>query len=283
MTREIKSVGFIGLGDMGAKQAHEIAKLPVSLTVFDVRADAMKPFEGKATLASSIAALGASCDLVGVCVQTEDQVKSCLDSLLPTMQPGSVILIHSTIYPATVTALAERAKQHDVELRDAPVTRTRMTQDGPFVFCPMGGDEALKTRVQPILDAFATDTLLVGPIGSAMALKICNNLVSWCEIVVGLEAVKLAESAGISPENLLKLMGTNGILTPPMKIFAGFYIKPGDERWAQAVANMAGQGEKDLKLAEQLAREVDTQVPMASFARAIVKEAVTAVTRPGAK
>lgn len=279
MTGEIKSVGFIGLGDMGSKQAREIAKLPLALTVFDVRPEAMSLFEGKATLASSIAELGCTSELVGICVQTAEQVNACIEELLPAMKTGSVILIHATVSPSTVTTIAARAKELGIEVRDAPVTRTRMTEDGPFVFCAVGGDETVKVRVQPILDAFATDTLLVGPVGSAMALKICNNLVSWCEVAVGLEAVKLAEAAGVSPDVLLKLMGTNGILTPPMKIFAGLYAAREGAQKASWIANVAGQGEKDLQLAIQLARRHDAPLPLASFASTVIKEAVLGVTR----
>lgn len=277
MSASIGSVGFIGLGDMGAKQAHELAKLPLPLTVFDVRAEAMKAFEGKARLARSIAELGAASELVGLCVLTEEQVRAAVEELLPVMRAGSVILIHSTVSPESVREIAAHAKRGGIEVRDAPVTRTRMTEGGPFVFCPIGGDEALKARVQPILDAFATDTLLAGPIGSAMALKICNNLVSWCEIVVGLEAVALAKSAGIAPGKLLGLMGTNGILTPPMKMFANFSLQPGDERRARMIENAAHQGEKDLRLAEELARGAGSAVPMASFARGIVEQALRAI------
>lgn len=279
MSGEIRSVGFIGLGDMGSKQVREIAKLPVALTVFDVRPEAMQPFEHRAVLASSIAALGQNSELVGICVQDDQQVNACIEELLPAMKPGSVILIHATVSPSTVTEIAERAKEHGIEVRDAPVTRTRVTEEGPFVFCPMGGDEALKARVQPILDTFATDTLLVGPIGSAMALKICNNLVSWCEIVVTLEAVALAQSAGIPVETLLQLMGTNGLLTPPMKVFAGFRTRPRqDERWRQAIAGAAAMGEKDLRLAEALAQKVELKSPVASFLRGVVRESILEIS-----
>src|SRR3546814_511659 len=113
------------------------------------------------------------------------------------MNPGSVLLIHSTIRPATAQAIAQRAAERGIAMMDAPVTRTEMGKDGPFVFCMLGGDEAVKDRVQQVLDAFSTNTMHVGPLGSAMALKICNNLVSWCEIMLGLECVDIAEAAGV--------------------------------------------------------------------------------------
>lgn len=279
MVGVIRSVGFIGLGNMGSRQARELAKLPLSLIVFDKAPEAMKPFDGRATLARSVAEVGAESDIVGICVQDDQQVNDCIEALLPAMKPGSVILIHATVSPTTVIAIAARGKESDVEVMDAPVTRTEMIEEGPFVFCLLGGEATLKARVQPILDAFATDTMLVGPIGSAMALKICSNLVSWCEIIVGLEAVALADAAGVPVEKLLTLMGRNGVLTPPMKIFAGFRRTPGDERWRESIAVQAGIAEKDLRLAEDLAHRVDAKSPIASFARGIVRDAVVEVCR----
>src|SRR3546814_5516836 len=76
---------------------------------------------------------------------------------------------------ATAQAIAQRAAERGIAMMDAPVTRTEMGKDGPFVFCMLGGDEAVKDRVQQVLDAFSTNTMHVGPLGSAMALKICNN------------------------------------------------------------------------------------------------------------
>ncbi|CDO35259.1 NAD(P)-dependent oxidoreductase [Novosphingobium sp. KN65.2] len=280
MTGEIRSVGFVGLGDMGAKQVREIAKLPVTLTLFDMRAQAMEAFAGRATLASSLAEVGRASDLVGICVQDDEQVNACIDELLPAMKPGSVILIHATISPDTVQAIALRAEERGIEVMDAPVTRTRMTQDGPFVFCPMGGEPSVNARVQPIVDSFATHSLLAGPHGAAMALKICNNLVSWCQIIVGLESVKLAEAAGVPVKHLTDLMGTNGLLTPPMGIFAGLWTSPPQgDGWRQGLAIHAALGEKDLKLAEELASRMGSPSALATFARSIVRETVLDVGR----
>jgi 3-hydroxyisobutyrate dehydrogenase len=278
MSDTISSVGFIGLGDMGSKQVREIAKLPIALTVFDARPEAVKPFEGRAALATSIGELGKTSDLVCICVQDDAQVEACADQLLPVMRAGSVILIHATVAPETVRSIADRASGHGIHVMDAPVARTRMTDDGPFVFCPVGGDEALLARVKPVLESFATDILLAGPTGAGMALKICNNLASWCEIIVGLEVVRLAQAADVPIDGLLRLMESNGVLTPPMRIFAGLHTRPPEgDQWRQSLAIHAAIGEKDLKLAEQLAERTGSPSPLASFLRSTVRDDVLKV------
>lgn len=279
MAERIGSVGFIGLGSMGGDQARELAKLALPLTVFDVSSQAMERFKGKATLASNIAELGEKSDVVGICVQDDKQVNDCVDQLLPAMKPGSTVLIHSTVRPATVKAIAERAGGSGVEVMDAPVTRTEMTDDGPFVFCMQGGDEALKARVQQVLDAYSTNTMLVGPLGSAMALKICNNLVSWCEIMLGIEAVDMAEAAGVPIDKLMTVMERNGVMSPPMKGFIAFRNDPGDQTRRDFMAVQAGIGEKDLTLAEELAQGTGAASPITSHVRRIVKETILEVCR----
>ena len=97
MPPALPTIGFIGLGAMGGDQARELAKLPNKLVVFDVFPAAMEKFAGRATLAPTIAALGASADIVGICVRDDAQVTDCIDALLPALQPGAIILIHSTI------------------------------------------------------------------------------------------------------------------------------------------------------------------------------------------
>jgi 3-hydroxyisobutyrate dehydrogenase len=273
----IPTIGFIGLGSMGGDQARELAKLPNPLVVFDTFPAAMEKFAGRAHLAASIAALGAQADIVGICVRDDDQVNACVTDLLPTLKPGAVILIHSTIRPATAIALAARAAETGVKLLDAPVSRTEMTKDGPFVYCMTGGDEALATELQPILAAFATNTIHVGPLGSAMALKICNNIASWCQIMLGLEIADIATAAGVSLDKLLTVMTRNGVMSPPMQGFMQWSRNPGPQATRDFFASQAGIGDKDLHLAEQLAAESATPTPVTSYIRTLVKPGILAV------
>jgi len=276
---DVRNIGFIGLGSMGGRQARELAKLPIPLTVFDISPAAMAAFEGKAKLAGGIADVGRDADVVGLCVQDDAQVEECLDQLLPTMKPGAVLLIHSTVRPATVIAAAARAAERGIQLLDAPVSRTDMGDDGPFVFCMTGGDESVAAQVEQVLDAFATEKVHVGPVGSAMALKICNNLASWSAIMIGLEAVDVAEAAGVPIDKLLTVMKRNGVLTPPAQAFVAFRNDRGGEERRRLMAVQAGIGDKDLRLAMALAAETGVEAPIASFIGATVRDKILEVCR----
>jgi len=277
MADSIRKIGFIGLGSMGGDQARELAKLQLDLTVYDVFPQALAKFEGRAKLADSMAEVGQDADVVGICVRDDAQVLECVDALLPAMKRGAILLIHSTIKPKTAQNIAERAAAVGVEVIDAPVTRTEMTKDGPFVFCMTGGDEALAARVQPVLDAFSTNTMHIGPLGSAMALKICNNLVSWCGIMLGIEVADVAEASGVPMDKLLTVMKRNGNLTPPMAGFVDFRNNPGDAARRAFFASQAGIGEKDLSLAEELAASANAASPLTSHSKTLVKKKLLAI------
>lgn len=265
-------VGFIGLGSMGYGQAMLLANSEHELTVYDVADKAMEPFAGKATLAKTLADVAIGNEVVGVCVRDDAQVNECAAALIPAMSKDSVLLVHSTVQPATIKTLAEQAAARGVHLLDVPVTRTVIEQDAPFVYSMIGGDESIANRVLPVLEVFSTDTIYVGPLGSGAAMKISNNLVSWSQIMIGLEAFRVAEAAGVPTEKLLTVMQKNGCLTPPMKGFIEFTQQDLDEEKAAFIASQFGIGDKDLSLAEKLSADAETAAPIASFVRGVVRE-----------
>jgi 3-hydroxyisobutyrate dehydrogenase len=178
-------------------------------------------------------------------------------------------MVHSTVSPDTVRAAAERAVPYAITVIDAPVTVTRYDgADAPFVCMMIGGGDAADERTRPLLEACATDVVHVGPLGSAMSLKIINNLVSLVQIIVAEEAFRLAALTGVPADALEAVMKSNGALTPTMMAIASRAGQPpADEHTAALRSVQASNGVKDLALAEALAKSVDTASAAATFAR----------------
>jgi 3-hydroxyisobutyrate dehydrogenase len=264
---------------MGGDQAQLLVKAYPDMTVYDVSSSAMKAFEGKARLADSIADVGRGADVVSVCVRDDKQVRDVVagkDGLFSTMPENSVILVHSTVRPRTVIDLAAKAADHKIALIDAPVSRTIIKADGPFVITMTGGDAAVTERVRPVLDKFSTDILHVGRLGSALVLKITNNLVSWMNIVIGRQAYDLATAGGVSEDKLTAVMKANGNLT---KVMGGYINMPHTVKGTDAERkaycdSQAGIGEKDLELADITGSELGVSVPSALHAKELVRRAM---------
>ncbi len=268
-------VGFIGLGSMGGAQARCLANSGFDLAVFDVHPPTLQAFAQSARLAASVAELGRSADVVGVCVRDDAQVRETLegrDGLLASMRPGTIVLVHSTVSPETVHALAAQAAARGIELLDAAVSRTRMNASGPFVAVMAGGSAAALERARPVLDAYATDVFHAGPVGAGVAMKIVNNLVTWSGIVTAAQAFRLAAAGGVDLAVLQALMSANGNLTPVTRAFSARFTGAATDRAFQE--SQAGIGDKDLQLAAEFARAVGADVPVAEQARSYLPTAM---------
>jgi 3-hydroxyisobutyrate dehydrogenase len=183
-------IGFAGLGSMGSRLASCLAGVG-ELTVYDVDEPSRAAFRDRARLAGGIAETGAGADVVGLCVRTGEQVRECADAVLPVMREGGMLMIHSTISPGLVLAVARDGAERGIQVIDAPVTVTRYgVPHGPFVCTMIGAEERDTERVRPFLDAYATEVVHAGQLGAGMSLKIINNLVTLVQLTVAEEGIK---------------------------------------------------------------------------------------------
>ncbi|MBS0580487.1 MAG: NAD(P)-dependent oxidoreductase [Proteobacteria bacterium] len=273
-------VGFIGLGNMGSAQAAEIARAGFELTVYDAFARTLDAFTG-GTRAGSPAEVASGCDIIGICVRDDPQVREVIfgaKGLAAAIAPGALVLVHSTVSPATIRAAAEGLHRRGAALIDAAVTRTRYgTAAGPFVLSMTGGDPALTERARPVLAAFSTEVVHAGPLGAGMALKIANNFVTWSHILVIKQALALAHAGGVGIGTLRAVMKGNGNLTAVTAA-----VMDGAERDAGGMSperrdfleSQGRIGEKDLALALEMAQAAGVDLSMGAQAARDILEAM---------
>jgi 3-hydroxyisobutyrate dehydrogenase len=119
-------VGFIGLGMQGKYMAVNLAEAGYDLMVYDTRSEPLEELaRAGAKIARSNAEVAKHAEIVQVCVLNDAQVEAVVagpKGLLETAAPGAIIVIHSTIAPATLSKLAPLVAQKRVEIIDAPVS-----------------------------------------------------------------------------------------------------------------------------------------------------------------
>lgn len=270
-------VAFVGLGSMGKPQARLIARAGFELAVYDPFPDALDAFRGTARLAASAADAADGAEIACVCVRDDAQVKEAVfgkSGLAVSLAPGSLLLIHSTVHIGFLQSLQEDLTPRGILLVDAPVTRTRRTDDEPFVLTMLGGAQDAVERARAVVTSFSTEIEQIGPLGSAMALKIANNLVTWVELLVGMQATSLAAHHSVPYEKLRAVMKANGNLTPTMEAMldARNKVAPGTSpQYDSFIASQAGIGEKDLALAAECGALAGLNMGFANQARAILR------------
>ena len=117
------TVGFIGLGQIGAPMAEHLVDWPDGLVVCDVRTDATALFaERGAKVVATAADVAGAADVISVMVRDDAQVREVVGEMLPAATAGTVIAIHSTIQPGTAIELADRAAARHIDVIDAPVS-----------------------------------------------------------------------------------------------------------------------------------------------------------------
>ena len=146
-------VGFIGLGMQGKYMAINLAQAGYDLMVYDTRAEALDELAAAgAKIAKSNADVGAHAEIVQVCVLNDVQVEAVVNGprgLLETAAPGTIIVIHSTIEPATVEKLAPLAAARGVEIMDVPVSGSERGARAKTMSYMAGGSAEARRRCPP--------------------------------------------------------------------------------------------------------------------------------------
>ncbi len=259
-------VGFIGLGQIGAPMAARLVDWPGGLHVFDVRPEAADDLVARgATLASSVADLGATCDLVSVMVRDDDQVRSVVADLLSTARRGTVIAVHSTIRPETAEQLAATSASHEVHLMDVPVSGGFMGAHDGSLALMVGGDREAYELVRDVFARVATLVVHMGPAGAGTRTKLARNLMHFIAYTGAGEAARLAEAAGLDLQKLARVVRHSDAVTGgPGAIMVRTETGPltADDGLFEIFTHTRELGEKDLTLALELAEQLGLELPL---------------------
>lgn len=210
--RELRRVGMVGLGDQGQPMARLYIRQGWPFTFFARRAEVIEEFTGLGgTFAPTMPELGAASDIVLVIVDTDDQVLDVVvdQKMYEGMAPGSVIVIHSTVFPDTCEQVATAARPFGVHVVDAPVSGgPQRTHDGELTM-PVGCDDpAVFEAILPVLDVTGTMVQRMGKLGSGQIAKLLNNLYYAAHLVTARDEALLVQKLGIDVEAAARLLPT---------------------------------------------------------------------------
>ena len=175
--RDLK-VGFIGLGDQGAPIARAIAEAGFELHAWARNARSLGALDGvRHVVHESPAELGAVSDIVGLCLNVDDNVREIMTGggLLAAMRPGSVLVNHGTGLPAFAFEMTRLAKEHGVEVLDAPVSGGHAGAVAKTLVTLVGGEPAVIDRCRPVFASFSSKVAVMGGAGTGQMAKLINN------------------------------------------------------------------------------------------------------------
>ncbi|MGW3150293.1 NAD(P)-dependent oxidoreductase [Streptomyces sp. NPDC001177] len=203
-------VGFVGAGVMGLPMARHLlaAGYPVAVYARTPSKVAALARAG-ATLVDTPARLAAENDVIIGCLLDEKAVRAVYhgtEGVLAQVRAGHLLVEHGTFAPRVAHSLAVRAAELGAGFVDAPVTGgPQRAREGRLTGMAGGRLEHLDA-VRPLLGAYCSELIHVGPTGAGLQVKLVNQLLVSIHVAAAAEAAALLGRLGLDAEQSKKVL-----------------------------------------------------------------------------
>jgi 2-hydroxy-3-oxopropionate reductase len=256
-----RSIGFIGLGVMGKPMALNLISAGYSLTVYDLRREAM------AELVSAGAAKGQSpsrvagqSEVIITMLPDSPQVEEVIlgkEGVLEGALPGSLIIDMSSIAPKSAVRICAAASEKGVGMLDAPVSGGEPKAIDGTLSIMVGGAPGHFEMAEEILLAMGRSVTWMGEIGSGNITKLANQIMVAIHLAAVSEAMVFAEKAGVDCEKVFHAirggLAGSAVLEAKMPLILDRNFKPGGPIRMHT---------KDLVNVRDTAFEIDAPIPL---------------------
>jgi 3-hydroxyisobutyrate dehydrogenase-like beta-hydroxyacid dehydrogenase len=205
------TVGFVGLGNIGQPMTRALLRAGLAVAVLDTAPEKAEPCVAEGARAVTRPEELAGCAIVALAVPDDDAVEDvlCGSGLLAALADDAIVIVHSTILPATARRLAGAAGERAVGLLDAPVSGGAERALAGELTVMVGGEAAVLERARPVLDAVGSDVRHVGPSGAGCAVKLANQLMMLSALAGAHEALDLARAYDVDERVVLDAVATS--------------------------------------------------------------------------
>jgi 3-hydroxyisobutyrate dehydrogenase len=197
----VRTVGFVGLGNVGSKLAGSVIRNGFELVVRDLDPELVAEFVGLgAAAAESPRELAERCDIVITCLPNPAASAAVVegpDGLLEGWSAGKIWLEMSTTDEAEIKRLGAKVVERGGEPVDCPVSGGchRAATGNISIFA--GCERSTFDRVLPLLTVLGRRVLHTGTLGTASVLKVATNYLATANLITLSEALTTMAAAGV--------------------------------------------------------------------------------------
>jgi 2-hydroxy-3-oxopropionate reductase len=260
-----EKVGFIGLGIMGGPMAKNLLEASKELVLYNrtrEKADELAK-DGNADVAKSPREVAEGSDIIVTMLPDSPQVREVLageDGVLEGLKEGALVVDMSTISPVVTEELAEKVKEKDASMLDAPVSGGDVGAIEGTLSIMVGGSEDDFERARPLFEVMGKTVTHVGPVGAGQVVKAANQIVVALTIEAVSEALVLGSRGGVAPEKILDVLGGglagNKVMEVKREKFLSHQFDPGFRSELH---------HKDLGIALAAGREYGVALPVTAI------------------
>ncbi len=263
------TIGFIGLGNMGAPMAANLVKSGERVLGFDVA-----PASRQASAQDGVQVAGSardsveSADVVMTMLPGGEQVLSVWKDVLPVAKKGTLFIDCSTIDVASARAAHALAAERGLASLDAPVSGGVGGAKAATLTFMVGGSADAFARGKPVLERMGKRVVHCGEAGNGQVAKICNNMILGVSMIVVSEAFVLGERLGLSHQALFDVASASSgqcwSLTSYCPVPGPVPTSPANNGYKAGFAAVLML--KDLKLAREAAESVKAKTALGAQA-----------------
>ncbi len=265
-------IAFIGLGNMGAPMAANLARAGHDIVGFDMADVAV---EG-VVMAPSAADAVADAQAVITMLPNGQILRSVAAEIVPVMKSDAVFIDCSTVDVDSARDVAEQATEAGLLAVDAPVSGGIGGAAAGTLTFMAGGSEAAFAMAAPLFDIMGQKAVHCGEAGSGQAAKICNNMILGVTMIATCEAFALADKLGLDRQKMFDVVSTSSGYSWTMNAYCPAPgvgpQSPADNNYQPGFA--AELMLKDLRLSQQAADSADADTPMGQAATALYEQFV---------
>jgi len=206
------TIGFIGLGIMGAPMAGHLLDAGYHVVTSDHRGAPPKDLVAKGLKAvTGSDAVAEAADIIVIMVPDTPQVEEVLfgkNGVASGLSKGKLVIDMSSISPIATKEFAGKINDLGCDYLDAPVSGGEVGAKAASLTIMVGGEQEAFDRARPVFDKMGKNVNLVGPNGVGQTTKVANQIVVALTIEAVAEALVFASKAGADPAKVRQaLMG----------------------------------------------------------------------------
>lgn len=258
-------VGVVGLGNLGLPMALNLIDRGWTLRVADVTRERLAP----ALAAGADAALAvdlAECPVICFVVPDDAAIGTILDSgLQDRLTADHILIVHSTTLPDRARDVASSIEAATgARYLDVPVSGGSQRARSGELTAFLGGEPRDIDYALPLLQDEASQRFHLGPVGTASATKLANQLIAFSALGGVHEALRLTAAYEVDEQRALAAIATATGDTWVGRNFA-FWDQTAIDYNRAGVALTDRPWSKDLAEVLMTARALGLHLPIASL------------------
>jgi len=263
MSKDARRIAFIGAGQMGMPMVQRLIGAGREVSAYARRAEVRAELTSLgATAVTTAREAVEDADAVVVCLFADAQLRELAvsaDGFLEAMRPGALLISHTTGSPATCVALAEQGAARAIRVVEAPLSGSAVDIAAGQVAVLLGGDPADLDAARAVVAAYGDPVLTIGPLGSAMVVKLLNNALFAAQVQLAGEVERIAAGFGVDLDTVAPAILASSGRSYAMDVAA----RNGS---LAAVVERAGPFlYKDVAVVDEVARELELDLGVLGY------------------